>query len=202
LFVYVLVALSLLLHSTGALVRYSSVSTKVFRPLRTLHASSNSEVKATGTFDPLNFMQEGKKEANKRTTITTTKAAAAADLALASFSALVIIGVGFPSVASAAGDSPMSTIRPVLDFFVDVMSFLFLARTILSWYPKTDLKKMPYSIAVWPTEPLLEPVRNLVPTQFGVDISAIVWIMLLGLVRELLTGQQGLLSLMERNGGS
>lgn len=94
----------------------------------------------------------------------------------------------------------ISVVRPILDVFVDLLSFLFLARTILSWYPKTDIKKFPYSLAVWPTEPLLVPVRELVPTQFGVDISAIVWIMLLGLVRELLTGQQGILSLWEQNG--
>jgi YggT family protein len=94
----------------------------------------------------------------------------------------------------------ISLVRPVLDVFVDLLSFFMLARTILSWYPKTDIKKFPYSLAVWPTEPLLVPVRELVPTQFGVDISAIIWIMLLGLVRELLTGQQGILSLWEKNG--
>lgn len=107
-----------------------------------------------------------------------------------------------PSLASAAASPDVSLVyivRPALDVFVDFMSFLFIIRTILSWYPKTDITKFPYSVAVWPTEPLLVPVRELVPTQFGVDISAIVWIMLLGLVRELITGQQGILSLMERS---
>lgn len=106
-----------------------------------------------------------------------------------------------PPLVSAAGTemSLVYFVRPALDIFVDFMSFLFLIRTVLSWYPKTDITKFPYNVAVWPTEPLLQPVRELVPTQFGVDISAIVWVMLLGLVRELVTGQQGILSLMERS---
>lgn len=91
-------------------------------------------------------------------------------------------------------------VRPVIDTFVNVLSFMFICRTVLSWYPKTDIKQFPYSLAVWPTEPLLQPVRDLVPPAFGVDVSAIVWIMLLSFFREILTGQQGILTLIERGG--
>lgn len=116
-------------------------------------------------------------------------------------SALLICSHPVAAIAAESADlAVISVVRPVLDVFVDLLSFLMLVRTILSWYPKTDIKQFPYSLAVWPTEPLLEPTRELIPTQFGVDISAIVWIMLLSLVRELVTGQQGILSLMERNG--
>ena len=100
---------------------------------------------------------------------------------------------------SSTSITAVSILRPSLDIFVNVLSFLFIVRTVLSWYPKTDLKAFPYSIAVWPTEPLLEPVRDLVPPAFGVDVSSIVWIMLLSFVREVLTGQQGILTLIERS---
>ena len=55
----------------------------------------------------------------------------------------------------------------------------------------------PFKAIIWPTEPLLVPVRSLVPPAFGVDISAIVWIMLLSFLREILTGPQGILTLIE-----
>ena len=105
-----------------------------------------------------------------------------------------------PSVALADNNPDLaliSVVRPTLDVFVNVLSFLFLCRTIISWYPKTDLSKLPYSAVVWPTEPLLVPVRGLIPPAFGVDISAIVWIMLLQFVREITIGQQGILTLLE-----
>lgn len=105
-----------------------------------------------------------------------------------------------PTVAY-AGDSEAAiagVVRPILDNFVNIMSLLFICRTVLSWYPKTDLTKFPYNVAVWPTEPLLVPVRELIPPAFGVDISAIVWVGVLSFIREILTGQQGILALVEK----
>lgn len=108
--------------------------------------------------------------------------------------------LGQPELAAAAGDSlsAIPVARTVIDIFVNTLSLLFLCRTVLSWYPKTDLKEFPYSIAAWPTEPLLLPVRSLIPPAFGVDVSAIVWVMLLSFLREILTGQQGILTLLEK----
>ena len=88
--------------------------------------------------------------------------------------------------------------RPVLDSFVNIMSLLMIIRTVLSWYPKTDLRAFPYVIAVWPTEPLLAPIRSIVPPAFGVDVSSLVWVGILSFVREVFTGQQGILTLMEK----
>ena len=116
----------------------------------------------------------------------------------------VLLGHGDVAVAaSAAGAaggelSALSVVRPVFDIFVNTLSLLFLCRTVLSWYPKTNLNEFPYSLAAWPTEPLLVPVRSLIPPAFGVDVSSIVWVMLLSFLREILTGQQGILTLLER----
>ena len=108
--------------------------------------------------------------------------------------------LGQPEYAAAADSvSAIPVARTVIDVFVNTLSLLFLCRTVLSWYPKTDLNQFPYSIAAWPTEPLLLPVRSLIPPAFGVDVSSIVWVMLLSFLREILTGQQGILTLLEKN---
>ena len=93
----------------------------------------------------------------------------------------------------------LTIVKPTIDIFINSMSFFFLCRTVLSWYPKTDLKKFPFNVITWPTEPLLQPVRDLIPPAFGVDISAIIWVMLLSFMREILTGQQGILTLVEKS---
>ena len=103
-----------------------------------------------------------------------------------------------PSLAFATADNPLVATKFPLEIFINTLSVFMLARIIISWYPKTDLTTMPYSIAVWPTEPLLEPVRSLVPPAFGVDVSPIVWLALLSFFREIFTGQQGILTLMEQ----
>jgi len=104
-----------------------------------------------------------------------------------------------PGAAFADDISTILIARPVLDFFINILSLLFLSRIVISWYPKTNLNEFPYSSVVWPTEPLLIPVRGLVPPAFGVDVSPIVWIMLLSFFREILIGQQGILTLIDKS---
>jgi YggT family protein len=51
-----------------------------------------------------------------------------------------------------------------------------------------------------PTEPLLAPTRRLIQPIGGVDVTPVVWVGLISLVRELLVGQQGLVTqLMHRS---
>lgn len=60
-----------------------------------------------------------------------------------------------PLTASAVDDiSAVLIARPVIDTFVNVLSFLFLCQVIISWYPKTDVKVFPYNVVSWTTEPL------------------------------------------------
>lgn len=109
-----------------------------------------------------------------------------------------ILSMSTPIAVFASSDPILQVAAPAIDIFINTLSVLFLARTILSWYPKTDLNEYPYNIVAWPTEPLLTPVRAIVPPAFGVDVSALVWIAVLSFFREILTGQQGILTLMER----
>ncbi len=80
--------------------------------------------------------------------------------------------------------------------FLALMTLLFIFRIVLTWYPQVDLAKLPISLVVWPTEPLLAPVRKLVPPIGGVDISPVIWVGTITLLREILVGQQGLLRML------
>ncbi len=83
-------------------------------------------------------------------------------------------------------------VGPVLSLY----TLLFILRIVLTWYPQIELNKFPYALVAWPTEPLLIPVRKLVPPIGGVDISPVIWAGIVSLMRELLVGQQGLLRMM------
>jgi len=81
-----------------------------------------------------------------------------------------------------------------LGLFFAVMTLLFIFRIILTWYPQINLKQFPYNIVAFPTEPFLAPTRKMVPPLGGVDITPIIWVGIFTLLRELLLGQQGLLT--------
>lgn len=111
----------------------------------------------------------------------------------------------FPDVSSivTSTGTDITAYQPFLMLFkssfdvgINFFSVCFILRTILSWYPSKDLRKLPYSLVVLPTEFLQKPVRKLVPPAFGVDISAIIWIMILSFLHEVLTGQQGIVTML------
>jgi YggT family protein len=73
-------------------------------------------------------------------------------------------------------------------------TLLFLFRIVLTWDPAIDLSKGPMRLIGAPTEPLLAITRRLIPPIGGVDVTPVVWVGLLSLLRELVVGQQGLLT--------
>lgn len=79
-----------------------------------------------------------------------------------------------------------------------LMTFLFIFRIVLSWYPQVELNRFPWKLIALPTEPFLIPVRKVVPPLGGVDISPIIWVGICSLLREILVGQQGLLTMALR----
>jgi len=86
----------------------------------------------------------------------------------------------------------------ILSPLLGLMTFLFIFRIILTWYPQADLNRLPLNLIAWPTEPFLVPLRKLVQPIGGVDITPILWVGILSLIREILLGQQGLLTMMTR----
>lgn len=84
----------------------------------------------------------------------------------------------------------------ILGLLLGLMTLLFIFRIVLTWNPQVDLNKLPFNLIAWPTEPFLIPVRKIVPPIGGVDISPIIWVGIVSLLRELLIGQQGLLRML------
>ena len=70
----------------------------------------------------------------------------------------------------------------------------FLLRIVLTWYPQVDLNQGAWPLVAWPTEPVLSVSRRVIAPIGGVDVTPVIWVGLISLVRELLVGQQGLLS--------
>ena len=83
-----------------------------------------------------------------------------------------------------------------LGIFLSLMTLLFIFRIVLTWYPQIDLNRFPFNLVAWPTEPFLRPLRKLVPPLGGVDITPVIWVGIFSLLRELLLGQQGLLTIL------
>jgi len=83
-----------------------------------------------------------------------------------------------------------------LGILLGLMIFLFIFRIVLTWYPQVDLNSLPFNLVAWPTEPLLVPMRKIVPPLGGVDITPIIWVGIFSLLREILLGQQGLLRMI------
>ncbi|HIK13000.1 MAG TPA: YggT family protein [Oscillatoriaceae cyanobacterium M33_DOE_052] len=92
--------------------------------------------------------------------------------------------------------TPVSIASLILGLAFALMTLLFIFRIVLTWYPQLDLTKLPFSVVAIPTEPFLGPTRKLVPPIGGVDISPIIWVGIFSLLREMLVGQQGLLTML------
>ena len=86
----------------------------------------------------------------------------------------------------------------ILGPVLGLMTFLFIFRIILTWYPQVNLNRLPFNLIAWTTEPFLIPLRKLVQPIGGVDITPIIWVGIFSLVREILLGQQGLLTMLAR----
>ncbi|MEX1317715.1 MAG: YggT family protein [Synechococcaceae cyanobacterium] len=90
--------------------------------------------------------------------------------------------------------SPLAWTHLLLGLLLALWTLLFLFRIVLTWYPQLDLHRGALRLIAWPTEPLLAPSRRLIQPIGGVDVTPVVWVGLISLLRELLVGQQGLVT--------
>jgi YggT family protein len=89
---------------------------------------------------------------------------------------------------------PLAIAHRLLAFLLALWTLLFLFRIVLTWYPQVDLNQGAMRLIGWPTEALLVFTRRLIQPIGGVDVTPVVWVGLVSLIRELLVGQQGLLT--------
>ncbi len=88
----------------------------------------------------------------------------------------------------------LPTLHLLLGLLLGAWTLLFLFRIVLTWYPQIDLRQGWMRVIGLPTEPLLAPTRRLIQPIGGVDVTPVVWVGLVSLLRELLVGQQGLVT--------
>ncbi|KAK1597531.1 hypothetical protein QYE76_017848 [Lolium multiflorum] len=81
---------------------------------------------------------------------------------------------------------------------LSALGFLFIARIVMSWYPRLPVTKFPYVVAYAPTEPILAATRKVIPPLGGVDVTPVVWFGLVSFLSEILVGPQGLLVLLSQ----
>jgi len=88
----------------------------------------------------------------------------------------------------------LPTVHLILGLLLAAWSLMFLMRIVLTWYPKVDSKSGVWALVIWLTEPVLALTRRVVAPIGGVDVTPVIWLGLVSLARELLVGQQGVLS--------
>ena len=82
----------------------------------------------------------------------------------------------------------------VLGLLLAAWTLCFLMRIVLTWYPQVDLKAGLWPVVALPTEPVLALSRRVIAPIGGVDVTPVIWVGVISLVREVLVGQQGLIS--------
>lgn len=82
-----------------------------------------------------------------------------------------------------------------VSLLLGLMTILFVLRIVLTWYPQAELTKFPFSLVVLPTEPFLKPLRKIISPIGGVDITPVILVGVCTLLREILVGQQGLITM-------
>ena len=85
-------------------------------------------------------------------------------------------------------------VHVLLGVLLAAWTLAFLLGIVLTWYPQVDMTKGAWPLIAWPTEPVLVLTRKVVAPIGGVDVTPVIWVGLISLFRELLVGQQGVLS--------
>ena len=88
----------------------------------------------------------------------------------------------------------LPVLHVLLGLLLAAWTLAFLLRIVLTWYPQVELNQGAWPLVAWPTEPVLSVSRRVIAPIGGVDVTPVIWVGLISLVRELLVGQQGLLS--------
>lgn len=80
----------------------------------------------------------------------------------------------------------MDPIRVFLLKFIELYSYLLIARILLSWFPNISWYDQPWRALNDVTEPVMAPFRRLIPPIGGIDISPIVMFFVLNLLQNVI----------------
>ncbi|PMP69082.1 MAG: hypothetical protein C0190_00660 [Thermodesulfobacterium geofontis] len=82
-------------------------------------------------------------------------------------------------------DILISSIIRLIDLFLTIYVWIIIARAIISWvnpYPYHPLVRFLYKV----TEPVLAPIRRIIPPIGGIDISPVIVIFIIFVIQNLL----------------
>ena len=82
-----------------------------------------------------------------------------------------------------------------IGLLLGLMTILFIFRIVLTWYPQAETTRFPFNVVVAITEPFLSPLRKIIAPIGGVDITPVILVGVCTLLREILVGQQGLITM-------
>jgi len=71
--------------------------------------------------------------------------------------------------------------------FLNIYTFLLIARILLSWFPNINWFDPPFSVVSQLTDPYLNVFRSVIPPLGGLDFSPILAILLLQVVQSVIT---------------
>ena len=78
----------------------------------------------------------------------------------------------------------MVTFLTIIRYVCDILTIIILLRVIVSWYTRSQTNAL-FRLLCWLTDPILAPIRRVVPRLGPFDFSPLVAIILLQLIRYL-----------------
>jgi len=75
--------------------------------------------------------------------------------------------------------------------FIQIYSFLLIARVLLTWFPQIEWYNQPFAALSQITDPYLNLFRNIIPPLGGIDLSPILAFLALNLASGLLGSLAG-----------
>ena len=74
----------------------------------------------------------------------------------------------------------------IIALALQIYSLILIIRAALTWFPQIDRNNQIVQIIFQITEPVLEPVRRVLPTFNGIDFSVLVVLVLISFISRIL----------------
>lgn len=80
----------------------------------------------------------------------------------------------------------MGLVTSLILFALQIFRFILLARVLLSWFPDIDRNNSIVQFIFDVTEPVLRPIRDLLPPTSGIDFSPLLVFLAISILMRLL----------------
>lgn len=74
----------------------------------------------------------------------------------------------------------------ILFYILRIYGFILLARVLMTWIPNLDYSNPIVKFLIQVTEPVLKPIRNVLPQTGGIDFSPIVVFIAISILAQML----------------